>query len=59
MVVYHPTGKMVGDFLTNLLNGSPFKNHRNVIMGLDENNIEYYRIKYEDAKIEYRIHIKS
>ena len=59
VVVYHPTGKMVGDFLTKPLNGSPFKNHRNAIMGLDENTIEYYRIKYEDAKVEYRKRIKS
>ena len=59
MVVYHPTDKMVGDFLTKPINGSPFKNYRNAIMGLDQNTIEYYRIKYEDAKIEYRKLSKS
>ena len=52
-MVYHPTGNMVGDFLTKPLNGSPFNNHRNTIMELDENAIEYYRVKYENAKTEY------
>ena len=45
VVVYHSTGKMVRDFLTKSLNGSPFKNHRNAIMGLNENTIEYYEKK--------------
>ena len=58
-MVYHPTGNMVGDFLTKPLNGSPFNNHRNTIMELDENAIEYYRVKYENAKVKYRKHIMS
>ena len=33
VVVCHPTGKLVGDFLTKPINGSSFKNHRNAIMG--------------------------
>ena len=49
-MVYHPTQKMVGDFLTKPLNGSPFKKHRNAIMGLDEEAIEYYKVKYENEK---------
>ena len=58
-MVYHPTGKKVGDFLTKPLNGSPFKNHRNVIMGLDENAIEYYKEKYENVNTKYRKRIMS
>ena len=42
VVVYHPTQKMVRDFLTKPLNGSLFKKHRNAIMRLDEEAIEYY-----------------
>ena len=51
--MYHPTGKVVGDSLTKPLNETPFKNHRNTIMGMDDNTIEYYRMKYESAKVEY------
>ena len=35
VIVYYPTDKLVGDYLTKPLNGTPFKNHRNTIMGLD------------------------
>ena len=59
MVVYHPTQKMVGDFLTKALNGSPFKKHRNAIMGLDEESIEYYKVKYENEKAASRKRIMS
>ena len=59
VVVYHPTSKMVVDFLTKLLNGSPFKNHRNAIMGVNDDTTKYYRMKYESAKVEYRKRIKS
>ena len=59
VVVYHPTGKMVGNFLTKTLNRSPFKNLRNAIIGLDDNTNKYYRMKYESAKVEYRKRIKS
>ena len=59
LVVYHPTGKLIGDFLTKPLNRSPFKNHRYAIMGVDEDTNEYYRMKYEKAKVEYRKRIKS
>ena len=45
VVGYHPTQKMVGDFLTKPVNSSPFKKHRNAITGLDENVIEYYKVK--------------
>ena len=41
VTIYHPTGKLVGDFLTKPLNGTPFKNHRNMIMGMDDELIEY------------------
>ena len=27
VIVYHSTGKLVGDFLSKPLNGTPFKNH--------------------------------
>ena len=59
MVVYHPIQKLVGDFLTKPLNGSPFKKHRNAIMELDENAIEYYKEKYENEKAEHRKRIMS
>ena len=51
--MYHPTGKLVGDYLTKPINGTPFKNHRNTIMGADRKAFEYYRVKYENAKVEY------
>ena len=59
VVVYHPTGKMVGYFLTKPINGSLFKNHRNAIMGVDDDTIEYYKMNYENAKVEYQTCIKS
>ena len=59
VVVYHPTGKLVGDFLTKPLNGSLFKNHRNAIMGVDEDTIENYRMIYENAKVKYQKRIMS
>ena len=49
VIIYHPTGKMVGDYLTNPLNGTPFKNHHNTIMGVDGKTVECYRVKYENA----------
>ena len=54
VIVYHPTGKLVGDYLTKPLNGTPFKNHCNMIMGVDDKAIEYYRVRYENAKVEYQ-----
>ena len=54
VIVYHPTGKMVGDFLTKPLNGTLFKNHRNMIMGLGDDTIKYHKMKYENAKVEYQ-----
>ena len=45
---------MVGDYLIKPLNGIPFKNHHNTIMGVDDETIEYYRTKYENAKVEYQ-----
>ena len=59
MVVYHPTQKLVGDFLTKPLNGSPFKKHRNAIMGVDEIAIKYYKVKYENEKDASRKRIMS
>ena len=41
IIVYHPTGKLVGDYLTKPLNGTPFKNHHNMIMGVDDKAIIY------------------
>ena len=38
---------MVRDFLTKPLNGTRFKNHRNTIIGLDKDTIEYYKMKYK------------
>ena len=59
VVVYHPTSKMIGDFLTKPLNRTLFKNHRNAIVGMDDDIIEYYRVKYENTKVEYRKRIGS
>ena len=59
VIVYHPTGKMVGDYLTKLLNRTPFKNHCNTIIGIDDDTIEYYKTKHENAKVEYRKRIGS
>ena len=51
VIVYYPTGKLVGDCLTKPLNRIPFKNHRNTIIGVDNETIEYYRVKYEKSKV--------
>ena len=53
VIVYHPTGKLVGDYLTKPLNGTPFKNHRNTIMGITDGDIIYYKVKYEQEKAAY------
>ena len=53
VIVYHPTQKLVGDFLTKPLNGTPFKNHRNTIMGLTDGDVIYYKVKYEQEKAAY------
>ena len=44
---------MVGDLFTKPLNGTPFKNHRNTIMGVDGDTIKYYKMKFENARIGY------
>ena len=54
VIVYHPTQKLVGDYLTKPLNGTPFKNHRNTIMGINDEAIKYYKVKYENEKAAYR-----
>ena len=54
VILYHPTGKLVGDYLTKPLNGTQFKNHYNTIMGINDKAIEYYRVKYENEKTAYR-----
>ena len=48
-----PTDLMVGDFFTKPLNGTPFKNHRNTIMGLTDGDVIYYKVKYEQEKAVY------
>ena len=53
VIVYHPIQKLVGDFLTKLLNGTPFKNHRNTIMEITNGNTIYYKVKYEQEKAAY------
>ena len=59
VIVYHPTGKMMGDYLTKPPNETLFKNHPNAIMRIDDDTIEYYKTKYENAKVEYRKRIES
>ena len=54
VIIYHPTQKLVGDYLTKPLNGTPFKNHRNTIMGINDKAIEYYKVKYENEKAAYQ-----
>ena len=53
VVVYHPTKEMVSDYLTKPLNGTPFKSHRNMIMGLTKESNMYYKEQYENAKNAY------
>ena len=53
VIVYHSTKKLVGDFLTKPLNGTPFKNHRNTIMGVNDGDIIHYKAKYEQEKAAY------
>ena len=59
VIVYHPTSKIVGNYLTKTLNRTPSKNHRKTIMGVDDEHIKYYRTKYENTKVEYRKRIGS
>ena len=40
VIVYHPIGKFVGDYLTKPLNRIPFKNHYNMIIKVDDNAME-------------------
>ena len=54
VIAYHPTQKLMGDYLTKPLNGTLFKNHRNTIMGINDKAIEYYKVKYENEKAAYR-----
>ena len=54
VIVYHPIQKLVEDYLTKPLNGTPFKNHRNTIMGINNEVIEHYKVKYENEKAAYR-----
>jgi len=49
-VVYHPTKQMVSDFLTKPLHGSLFREHRNKIMGIDEESLAMYQNKYREMK---------
>ena len=51
--VYHPTGELVGDYLNKSLNGTPFKNHRNTIMGVDDESIEDYKVRYDNSRVAY------
>ena len=51
--------RWLGIFLPKPLNGSPFKKHRNAIMGVDEDAIEYYKVKYENEKAVYQNRIMS
>ena len=53
VIVYHPTKEMVSDYLTKPLNGSPFKSHRNTIMGLTEESNAYYKLQYKNGKDVY------
>ena len=57
VIVYHPTNKLVGDYPTKPLNGTLFKNHCNTIMGINDGDIIYYKVKYENEKAVYRIRI--
>ena len=50
-------GAMVSDFLTQLLNVTLLKPHKNIIMGLDEELSSYYKERYENAKVVYQKHI--
>ena len=59
VIVYHPIDRIVGDFLTKLLYRTPFKNHHNTIVGVTEDTIEYYKMKYENARVGYRKRIGS
>ena len=54
VIVYHPTKEMVSDYLIIPLNGTPFKSHRNTIMGLTKESNMYYKEQYENAKVAYQ-----
>ena len=59
VIVCYPTGKMMGDYLTKPLNRTPFKNHCNMIMGVDDHTIKFYKTKYENGKSKYQKRIGS
>ena len=45
---------MVVDYLPKPLNRTLFKNYWNTIIGVDDDIIEYYKIKYENANVKYQ-----
>ena len=53
-IVYHPTKEMVSDFLTKPLQGSPFRSHRNSIMGVDEKSLDKFEKEYAAAKAQHK-----
>ena len=60
VIVYHPTGKLVRDYLTKPLNGTPFKNHRTTIMGVDnKSNTTEWNMKMLKSNIKNIWRIKD
>ena len=50
VVSYCPTKEMVADYLSKPLQGSLFRLHRNVIMGLTPEMVDQYKLEYHKAK---------
>ena len=50
VVTYCPTKEMVADYLSELLQGSLFRLHRNAIMGLTTEMVDQYELEYHKAK---------
>ena len=47
-VLYCPTDKMLADFYTKPLQGTQFTDHRNHILGINNNDMALYMKMYEN-----------
>ena len=48
-IEYMPTGKMIADYFTKLLQGNLFQKMRDQIQGIDMNHLQLYKQQYDEA----------
>ena len=54
-----PTLHTIGDYFTNLLQGSKFRRFRNIILGIHEDDIPAYNASGRDLIEEWKIRFKK